>query len=146
MLTGTSICWLAIMCKVLYLHCCYHFLVVFFLLEILLISKSEWRKLIIAVRYDSKFSRVPGNLNLLDRETCPTIISWLYVLFYYHFKIMVSLVFFFFFFNEEMTRDKDIMEELTGSAFISAVVQWISKNFQQSKIYYLQGIDILLKK
>lgn len=57
-------------------------LVVFFLLEILLIAKSDWRKLITALRYDSKFLRFPIDLNLLAGETCPIIFSWLYVLFF----------------------------------------------------------------
>lgn len=45
-----------------------------------------------------------------------------------------------------MARDKDIMEALAGSAFTSAAVQWIPEIIQQSKTYYFQWIDTLLKK
>lgn len=33
-----------------------------------------------------------------------------------------------------MTREKDIMEDVAGSAFISAAVQWILENFQQNLV------------
>lgn len=50
--------------------------VLFFVLEILLMPKSDWRNLVTGMRYDSKTARSPTDLNLLAVEAFPVIQSW----------------------------------------------------------------------